>query len=116
MYALTISVIRGNTIDSPFFNVEPDFRWIYSISNDRELLERFKSKIQAFTPGSYLPWMPIEILEMSQLTQNEIESNNLDRRPYISDKFYINGVVNNNSRLYGTNYYFDEFLPEHWTL
>lgn len=110
MYVLTISIIRENNIDSPFFNIEPDFRWAYAASNDRFLLERFKEKIQSFTNPSYLPWMPIEILDYNDLNNSEIESNYLNR-PFDLDTFYVCGIVNENR---GPKYTIDQLLPDHW--
>lgn len=110
MYVLTISIVRGNNIPSAFFNIEPDFRWAYAVSSDRHLLERFKEKIQSFTDPSYLPWMPIEIIEWNNLNPNEIESNNLNSLFQI-DLFYVCGIVNGDRT---DKYTIEEFLPHHW--
>jgi hypothetical protein len=112
MFALTITnlEIPQNHIANnlSFFRIIPNCYWIYAISNNEPLLLNFKLKLESFTPFEYLQFLRIEVINYNNLSQCDIDSNNL-YQSYQLDVFYPDGIVNR-----GDNYLFDEFTPDKW--
>jgi hypothetical protein len=114
MYVLSISVLPNN-LGRPFFMVESDFRWIYAVSTNFPLLDSFRNKVIAFTNHQYLPFINIEIVSYESLSENEITNNFYN--PYETDKFYIEGIVNNRINTNrNLSVSFDEFTPDKWDI
>jgi len=111
LYTLSITnLIRG--IDRhPYFNIEPNCRWIYCVSSNEPSLQNFKSKVESFTPLRYLSYIRVEVLPFDNLSEDDIQSNNLRTTYYEFDKFYTEGVVNRN---YNLSYNYEDFTPDKW--
>lgn len=114
MYYLSITNLPS-PINNVFFNIVEGCRWIYAMSPNEPLLLAFKTKIEAFTPPEYLPFMLIEVF--NDISDYDVENNSMnnDRRvPIELDKIYPSGVVNRGRD--EIPYSYDEFTRERWGL
>jgi len=111
MYALTIKVL-DNEYELENYTLVKNIGWIYAVSYDYHLLERFIRKIQRFSSDEYLQSMEIEIVPYTHFSRTFLEHNNM-HFPYYPNRIYVEGIVN---AMDGYCYSIDEFTEDCWLL
>lgn len=94
-----------------FLNQMKNIKWIYVLSENEDLLLKFKEKIQSYTPEEYLKHMEIVIDNVSDLGEYTL-CKNIMRKAHEQDVFHLESVCNN--CVMSDKYKLEDFTEEIW--
>jgi len=109
-YYLSI-LVKPNNMRLSFMEVIFDTKWIYCLSNDKSIVDLFKTFILCNTPPEYMQFLDVVTGEITELTQAELDINGYRPNLYTLDRFYIEGIVNGQSE---PCYSLEEFTIKVW--
>jgi hypothetical protein len=115
-YYLSITILGNpHNSDSPYYSFlcqATHIKWIYVLSDDQNLLQMYKNKLETMTPTEVLSNISIDIGQVDHLDDVTKMRNKLAQKKYKNDFFYPEGIVNVCDK--SEKYLIDDFTETIW--